>query len=241
MFERYTEKARRVIFFARYEASQYGSQYIDTEHMLLGILREDRALLADIFQDPTEASTIQGEIESRASKGEKFSTSVDLPLSNAAKRVMAYAAEEAERLADHHIGTEHLFLGLMREKDSLAAVVLTQHGIKLEETRNLITQRGERRSEDPDVMGSAAAVTHEIRGRASAHMVRRWLEIVSESDGTFLGKTPAINIPAVGAELVFMDKRYEVRRVVHHFTNKETAEMLWPEKIVVHVVEVQGD
>jgi ATP-dependent Clp protease ATP-binding subunit ClpA len=239
MFERYTEKARRVIFFARYEASQYGSNYIDAEHLLLGILREDRALLAYLLQDPTEASAMQSEIESRAFKGEKFSTSVDLPLSNAAKRVMAYAAEEAERLADRHIGSEHLFLGLLREKDSLAAAVLTQHGIKLEETRSLIAQRGERRSEDADVMGSAEAVTHEIRGRASAHMVRRWLEIVSDTDGALLGKTPAINIPAVGAELVFLEKRYQVRRVVHHFTNKEAVEMLWPEKIVVHVVSIE--
>jgi hypothetical protein len=80
-----------------------------------------------------------------------------------------------------------------------------------------------------------------LGGSVSSRIVRRWIEIVSDSDGTLLGKTPAINIPAVGAELVFLEKRYQVRRVVHHFTNKEAAEMLWPEKIVVHVAEVQGD
>jgi hypothetical protein len=80
-----------------------------------------------------------------------------------------------------------------------------------------------------------------LAGSVSSRIIRRWIEIVSDSDGTLLGKTPAINIPAVGAELVFLEKRYQVRRVVHHFTNKEAVEMLWPEKIVVHVAEVQGD
>jgi len=131
MFERYTEKARRVIFFARYEASQFGSPVIDTEHLLLGILRDDARIRRML---PTGApETIRAQIDARYEIREKVSISVDLPLSNAAKRVLAYGAEEAERLNHRHIGSEHLFLGLLREENSLAAKLLEPFGVKLEQ------------------------------------------------------------------------------------------------------------
>ena len=106
MFERYTEKARRVIFFARYEASQFGSPYIETEHLLLGLLREDKALTNRFLRSHASVESIRKQIEGHTTIREKVSTSVDLPLSNECKRVLAYAAEEAERLSHKHIGTE---------------------------------------------------------------------------------------------------------------------------------------
>jgi ATP-dependent Clp protease ATP-binding subunit ClpC len=114
MFERYSEKARRVIFFARYESSQFGSPYIETEHLLLGLLRDDKALTNRFLRSQLES--IRKQVESQTVAREKTSTSVDLPLSNESKRVLAYAAEEADRLANQHIGTEHLLLGLLREQ-----------------------------------------------------------------------------------------------------------------------------
>jgi ATP-dependent Clp protease ATP-binding subunit ClpC len=135
MFERYTEKARRVIFFARYEASQFASPYIETEHMLLGLVREDKAL-AFRFLRGTDFESLRNQIEARTSTKEKPTpTSVDLPLSNECKRVLAYAAEEAERLAHKHIGTEHLLLGLLREEQSFAAELLRAHSVHLEAIR----------------------------------------------------------------------------------------------------------
>ena len=119
MFERYTEKARRVIFFARYEASQFGSPYIETEHLLLGLLREDKALTNRFLRSHASVESIRKQIEAHTTIREKVSTSVDLPLSNECKRVLAYAAEEAERLGHKHIGTEHLLLGLLREDKEL--------------------------------------------------------------------------------------------------------------------------
>jgi len=117
MFERYTEKARRVIFFARYEASQFGSPYIETEHLLLGLLREDKALTNRFLRSPhASIESIRKQIEGRTTVREKVSTSVDLPLSQECKRVLTYATEEAERLAHKHIGTEHLLLGLLRDE-----------------------------------------------------------------------------------------------------------------------------
>ena len=96
MFERYTEKARRVIFFARYEASQYGSPYIETEHLLLGILREDQPPVRHCLP-PGASETIGKKVDALTQTSEKISTSVDLPLSQPSKRVLAYAAEESER------------------------------------------------------------------------------------------------------------------------------------------------
>src|SRR6516162_5504834 len=135
MFERYTEKARRVIFFARYEASQFGSPYIETEHLLLGLLREDKALTNRFLRSHTSIESIRKQIEGRTTIREKVSTSVDLPLSQECKRVLAYAAEEAERLSHKHIGTEHLLLGLLREEKSFAAEILHERGLRLSAIR----------------------------------------------------------------------------------------------------------
>ena len=116
MFERYTERARRVIFFARYEASQFGSTTIETEHLLLGLIREDKNLTNRFLRNHSSIESIRKEIEGRTTIREKVSTSIDLPLSNECKRILAYAAEEAERLNHRHIGTEHLLLGILREE-----------------------------------------------------------------------------------------------------------------------------
>jgi acetyltransferase-like isoleucine patch superfamily enzyme len=135
MFERYTEKARRVIFFARYEASQFGSPYIETEHLLLGILREDKALTNRFLRSSGSIESIFKQIQEHTVVREKVSTSVDLPLSNESKRVLAYAAEESDRLGHKVIGAEHLLLGLMREEKCFAAAILQERGLKLEQVR----------------------------------------------------------------------------------------------------------
>ncbi|MFZ1939704.1 MAG: Clp protease N-terminal domain-containing protein [Terracidiphilus sp.] len=135
MFERYTEKARRVIFFARYEASQFGSPYIETEHLLLGMLREDKALTNRFLRSHSSVESIRKQIDAHTTIREKVSTSVDLPLSNECKRILAYAAEEAERLNHKHIGSEHLLLGLLREEKCFAAEILKERGVKIDALR----------------------------------------------------------------------------------------------------------
>src|SRR5213083_3053621 len=135
MFERYTERARRVIFFARYEASQFGSTTIETEHLLLGLIREDKNLTNRFLRNHSSIESIRKEIEGRTTIREKVSTSIDLPLSNECKRILAYAAEEAERLNHRHIGTEHLLLGILREEKCLAAEILHERGLRLNAIR----------------------------------------------------------------------------------------------------------
>jgi len=128
MFDRFTERARRSIFFARYEASAFASAYIETEHLLLGILREDSRLRDELPSSARDA--IRKRIEELGPAGEhKVSTSVDLPLSHESKRVLAFAAEESEAMHHTIIDSGHLVLGLLRVDNCLAATLLLENGI----------------------------------------------------------------------------------------------------------------
>lgn len=151
MFERYTEKARRVIFFARFEASQYGSSYIETEHLLLGLLREDHRIVKHILPDLKSVGRIRLQIEARITRGQRFSTAVEVPLSEECKRVLKFAAGESANWGHRHVGTEHLLIGLLQVPTSLAATVLNAQGIDMagvrEKFRGILTASDHRGSE----------------------------------------------------------------------------------------------
>lgn len=170
MFERYTEKARRTVFFARYEASQLGSAYIETEHILLGLLREDVSLLTRLLPN-LSAQALREELTSRLARGSSVATSVDLPLSKESKNLLTDAAEEANRLSDSYIGTEHLLLALLRAPETYAAQVLHQNGARLAELRLAIA-----RSPDRPLFSRP---NYHFRNRASA------LKNAVEIHGTF--------------------------------------------------------
>jgi hypothetical protein len=142
MFERYTEKARRIIFFARYEASNFGAPCIETEHLLLGLLREGHAVTHRFLPPSNSVLSIRQRIRALTPLREKISTSVDLPLSHESKRVLDYSAEEAEKLKHEHIGPEHLLLGLLREEKSLAANLLQERGLSIERVREDLAAGG---------------------------------------------------------------------------------------------------
>ena len=130
MFEGYTEKARRAVFFARFEASKFGSPHVEPEHLLLGLLRENETLTDRFLHSDASAESIRKQIEDRMTIRENVSTSVDLPLSDECKRVLAYAAEEAELLSHKHIGTEHVLLGVLREEKCFAGQILRERGLE---------------------------------------------------------------------------------------------------------------
>jgi hypothetical protein len=135
MFERFTEGARRAVFFARYEASQYGSPVIETEHLLLGVLREDTRFVGRLPAGATELA--RNQIEALGPKKPHISAGLDLPLSNASKRVLAYAANEADDLNHRHIGCEHLLVGLIHDNGEAGARILEQLGVKVEQLKKL--------------------------------------------------------------------------------------------------------
>jgi ATP-dependent Clp protease ATP-binding subunit ClpC len=142
MFERYTEKARRVIFFARYEALQYGSSVIAPEHILLGLMREDKTISARFFPFRSmNVDVVRRETESRIVIREQMSQSAELHLAQNTKKVLAYAREESEKLQNRHIGTEHLLLGILREERSIAAEILYSQGVSLPTVREEVTKQ----------------------------------------------------------------------------------------------------
>ena len=118
----------------------FGSAYIEAEHLLLGLLREDKALANRFLGSHAAVESIRKQIEGHTAPGDRVPTSVDLPLSHECKRVLTYGAEEAERLNQKHIGTEHLLLGLLREEESFAAQLLDQHGLTLKGVREYVRQ-----------------------------------------------------------------------------------------------------
>ena len=129
------------MFFARYEASQLGSISIETEHLLLGLIREGKGLTSRIFaRSHLSLENIRKEIEGRTVFREKVSTSVEIPFSTETKRVLQFSAEEADRLLHNYIGTEHLLLGILREERSVAATILSEKGMRLNTVREDIVQ-----------------------------------------------------------------------------------------------------
>lgn len=149
MFERYTEQARRAIFFSRYEASQSGSHYIQSEHLLLGLLRADPSLADTFLHSSGAVEAIRKGIEEQTGIREKVSTSVDMLLSNESKRILAYAAEQAESLAHNFLGTGHLLLGILREQQCFAAKLLRERAIGLERAREQIARTPEEQLGSP--------------------------------------------------------------------------------------------
>jgi ATP-dependent Clp protease ATP-binding subunit ClpC len=133
MFERYTESARRALFYSRYEASELGGRSIETEHLLLGLLRAGKGVTSRLFTDAKISyKPIRGTFEAGV---EKIPTSVEIPFSDETKRALDRTAEEADRLGHSYIGTEHLLLGLLHEDQSDAGRILGSHGMRLEAVR----------------------------------------------------------------------------------------------------------
>ena len=135
MFERYTEPARRVIFYSRYMAVQTGSPEIETEHLLLGLLRADMVLAKRFLGSPWVAEQVWREVEHRKPVRPPIPAGVDLKLSHEAKHVLRLAADVAEQFSSKQISTEHLGLGLLCEEGCFAADLLNGHGVHLVSTR----------------------------------------------------------------------------------------------------------
>lgn len=162
MFERYTESARRVLFFARYEVSELGKTSIEPEHVLLGLVRENKGIVARILaRSQVSPDDIRRQIVSRSEFREKTATSVEIPFSVETKRVLQFTAEEADRLGHSYIGTEHLLIALLREEHSVAASILTTFGLRLGDVRRTTAELSAEPSTAP-VSPPRAAVSEQV-------------------------------------------------------------------------------
>ena len=150
MFELYTEQARRALFFARYEAFQLGSAFVETEHVLLGLLREEQSATASVLATSRlSIDEVRREVEARTARRAPASESTDVPFSEQTRKVLEYSTQEADRLLHGHVGTEHLLLGLLREEGGVAAIILNEHGLRLAAVRERIV-----------MMRSSASIPH---------------------------------------------------------------------------------
>lgn len=130
MFERYTEEARRVIFFGRYEASNYGSRYIETEHLLMGVMRERRDALTKWFPgEKNIEAKIRDDIDKKVSRGERIATSVEIPLTMECQKILQLAAEAADRLGRRQVQPEHFVIAILQVESCLAAQILRARGL----------------------------------------------------------------------------------------------------------------
>src|SRR6187401_268981 len=136
MFERFTDRARKVMALANQEAQRFNHEYIGTEHMLLGLVREGTGVGATVLKNlGIDLRQVGLEVEKLVKSGPDMVTMGKLPQTPRAKKVIEYAIEEARNLGHNYVGTEHLLLGLLREQEGVAAQVLMNLGLKLEDVR----------------------------------------------------------------------------------------------------------
>jgi len=147
-YDRFTDRARKVMGYARQEAQRFNHEYIGTEHILLGLVKEGSGVAANVLHNlDVDLKKIRLEVEKLVQSGPELVTKGNLPFTPRAKKVLEYSLEEARNLGHNYIGTEHLLLGLLREHEGVAAHVLMNLGLKLEDVRqevlNLLGAEGE--------------------------------------------------------------------------------------------------
>jgi len=136
-FDRFTDSARKVLAYARQEATRFNHEYIGTEHLLLGLVREGTGVAANVLHNlDVDIKKIRLEVEKMVQSGPELVTKGQLPFTPRAKKVLELSNEEARSLGQNYIGTEHILLGLLREQDGVAAHVLTNLGLSLEDVRS---------------------------------------------------------------------------------------------------------
>jgi len=141
MFDRFTDRAKKVMNLARQEAQRFNHEYLGTEHILLGLVQEGSGVAANVLRQMSiDLSKIRSEVEKLVKTGPSMVTMGQLPFTPRAKKVLELSMEEASNLGHNYIGTEHLLLGLIKENEGIAAKVLTNLGVKLEDVREEVLE-----------------------------------------------------------------------------------------------------
>ena len=171
MYERFTDRARKVMQLANQEAQRFNHEYIGTEHILLGLVKEGSGVAANVLKNlDVDLRKIRLEVEKLVQSGPEMVTMGKLPQTPRAKKVIEYSMEEARNLNHNYVGTEHILLGLLREQEGVAAQVLMNLGLKLEEVREEVLNllgHGVEGEEDPSERGGGRSGGGEERATES--------------------------------------------------------------------------
>jgi ATP-dependent Clp protease ATP-binding subunit ClpC len=220
MFERFTDRARKVMALANQEAQRLNHEYIGTEHILLGLVKEGSGVGANVLRNlDVDLRKVRLEVEKLVRAGPEMVTMGKLPQTPRAKKVIEYAIEEARNLNHNYVGTEHLLLGLLREHDGVAAQVLMNLGLKLDEVReevlNLLGAGNEQREESTSSGGGEAPSAPSSKEPASGG---------SGSSGAAQGKRGRSQTPALdsfGRDLTELARETQLDPVIGRQTEIE--------------------
>lgn len=200
MYERFTDRARKVMQLANQEAQRFNHEYIGTEHILLGLVKEGSGVAANVLKNlDVDLRKIRLEVEKLVQSGPEMVTIGKLPQTPRAKKVIEYSMEEARNLNHNYVGTEHILLGLLREQEGVAAQVLMNLGLKLDDVREEVL----------NLLGHGMDSGDSERGRSESSGER------SESTGSTKGgksKTPALD--SFGRDLTELAKQNKLDPVI---------------------------
>jgi ATP-dependent Clp protease ATP-binding subunit ClpC len=192
MFNRFTERARKVILLAKEEAKRFNHDYIGTEHILLGLIREGEGVAAAVLENlGLDSEKIRLEVEKLVQPGPSTVISGDIPFTPKAKKVIELAMDEARNLGHNYIGTEHLLLGLIREGEGVASQVLLNLGLDLNKVREEVMQ----------LLGSATPGYETNQKQPGMH-------------GAPMGKTKTPALDAFGRDLTLLAKQDKLDPVI---------------------------
>jgi ATP-dependent Clp protease ATP-binding subunit ClpC len=168
MWQRFTERARKVVFYAQEEAQKFGEGYVSTEHLLLGLVREADSVAARVLDKlGVSLNRVRAEVEKQLPRGDARPNQ-DMTLTPRAKRVIDLAYDEARNLNNNYIGTEHLLLGLIREGDGLAGRVLAKLGVELEKARREVMGLQDNDTQQKSTSSSSRPSSSSSSGGASS-------------------------------------------------------------------------
>ena len=167
MFDRFTDRARKVMGLSRQAAQDLGHDYIGTEHMLLGLIQERTGVASDVLRNlDADLKKIRTELLKLVSRGSTWVTMGQLPFTPRGRKVLELGYEEATALGHNYIGTEHLLLGLIREEGGVAAHVLRNTGVRLEDVREEVLEL----LGAPDSLGCVKLLGFDDEAMPSAHV-----------------------------------------------------------------------
>lgn len=199
MYERFTDRARKVMQLANQEAQRFNHEYIGTEHILLGLVKEGSGVAANVLKNlEVDLRKIRLEVEKLVQSGPEMVTVGKLPQTPRAKKVIEYSMEEARNLNHTYVGTEHILLGLLREQEGVAAQVLMNLGLKLEDVREEVL----------NLLG------HGLEGSEVGERSGRGGDSESSSGGSKGGKSKTPALDSFGRDLTELAKKGELDPVI---------------------------